>query len=197
MMPLIRTTVHPAPGNPTTRGPLATAAGIQGHPVPIGVCPFQAGKGRNEARAALEVHHGPASKGLMWERNNHIGDARATSMAAGGLVNVGQLIRERHGAEEVVFIGCAAHRATVIAIQACGNPEKSMAVPEPRLSRRAEHRTIGWCAALWQEASNYVPTVMDERQNLLLWVEGATALRPLHHEQSPEEPPYETEPSYS
>lgn len=34
---------------------------------------------------------GPNSKAIVWEHNTHIGDARATDMAAGGLVNIGQV----------------------------------------------------------------------------------------------------------
>ena len=34
------------------------------------------------------------SKGIIWEHNTHVGDARATDMANEGLVNVGQLLRE-------------------------------------------------------------------------------------------------------
>ena len=171
----------------------------------------------------LADHHGPGSQGLVWEHNTHIGDARATSMAAGGLVNVGQLLRERHGAEEVALIGCASHRGTVIAAQAWGDPEETMVVPEARpsshedflhqaleeptvlvfgddrsgpwLSRRAGHRVIGVVYSSWQEAGNYVPTVMGGRYDALLWFEDTTALRPLHHERPPEEPEYETEPT--
>jgi erythromycin esterase-like protein/predicted phosphoribosyltransferase len=38
---------------------------------------------------------GPA-KIVVWEHNSHLGDARATEMAARGELNVGQLVRERH-----------------------------------------------------------------------------------------------------
>jgi hypothetical protein len=34
-------------------------------------------------------------------------------MAAAGMVNVGQLVRERHGAEGVVLVGIGGHRGTV------------------------------------------------------------------------------------
>src|SRR5690606_1126444 len=36
-------------------------------------------------------HYGPDSKIIVWEHNTHVGDARATDMAADGMVNVGQL----------------------------------------------------------------------------------------------------------
>ena len=38
----------------------------------------------------IAARSGPRSKGLVWEHNTHVGDARATDMAAAGLVNVGQ-----------------------------------------------------------------------------------------------------------
>ncbi|MGZ4709108.1 MAG: erythromycin esterase family protein, partial [Acidimicrobiales bacterium] len=40
----------------------------------------------------LRAHAGADSKVLVWEHNTHIGDARATDMAAAGMVNVGQLL---------------------------------------------------------------------------------------------------------
>ena len=36
----------------------------------------------------LMNHHGPDAKAIVWEHNTHIGDARATDMAADGMVNV-------------------------------------------------------------------------------------------------------------
>ena len=58
----------------------------------------------------LSKHLGPDSKGLIWEHNTHVGDARATDMAQDGLVNVGQLLRERHAADGVMLVGLASHR---------------------------------------------------------------------------------------
>ncbi len=40
---------------------------------------------------------GPECKAVVWEHNSHIGDARATEMAARGELNVGQLCREQWG----------------------------------------------------------------------------------------------------
>src|SRR3712207_7359196 len=37
---------------------------------------------------------------VVWAHNTHVGDARATDMADAGMVNVGQLLRERHGADD-------------------------------------------------------------------------------------------------
>jgi erythromycin esterase len=71
----------------------------------------------------------PAAKAVVWEHNTHVGDARATDMAAAGMVNVGQLVRERHGPEHVVLVGCGTHRGTVIASPQWGGPVHEMPVP--------------------------------------------------------------------
>lgn len=169
-------------------------------------------------------HLGPRSKGLVWEHNTHIGDARATDMARDGLVNVGQLVRERHGAEGVALVGFASHRGSVIAAGAWGAPEDVLAVPEARAGSHEDllHRALGHPAVLvfgddrsgpwlsaWlghraigvvyqphrNESGNYVPTRLGGRYDALLWFEQTAALRPLHHEARPEEPELETEPT--
>ncbi len=80
----------------------------------------------------LVQHHGPQSKAIVWEHNTHIGDARATDMAAAGMVNVGQLMREKRGGEGVVLVGFGSHRGTVIAGEAWDAPMEVMDVPEAR-----------------------------------------------------------------
>jgi erythromycin esterase-like protein len=42
----------------------------------------------------LMEFHGADAKGIIWEHNTHIGDARATDMCDDGTVNVGQIINE-------------------------------------------------------------------------------------------------------
>jgi erythromycin esterase len=168
-------------------------------------------------------HLGPDSKGLVWEHNTHVGDARATDMARGGLVNVGQLMRERHAADEVSLVGFASHRGTVLAGFEWGAPERVLPVPEARSGSHEDflHRALGepavlvfgddrarpWLSA-WlghraigvvyhpeREFANYVPTSMGGRYDALLWFEETSALRPLRHEPVPDEPEFETEPT--
>ena len=171
----------------------------------------------------LRQHMGPASKGIIWEHNTHVGDARATDMARDGLVNVGQLIRERYGAERVLLLGLASYSGTVIAARDWGSREQVLRVPEARtgsheyllhhavgvpavldfggkragpwLSRWLGHRAIGVVYRAGNEQGNYVPTRMGGRYDALIWLEQTQALRPLHHEGPPREPEYETEPS--
>ena len=63
----------------------------------------------------LIKHHGSESKAIVWEHNTHIGDARATDMAGAGMVNVGQLVRERHDENDVVLVGFGSYEGSVIA----------------------------------------------------------------------------------
>ena len=75
-----------------------------------------------ETLAALVEHldrHLERSRVAAWEHNSHIGDARATQLGAAGELNVGQLARERWGAE-VVLVGFTTHRGTVIAADEWG-----------------------------------------------------------------------------
>jgi erythromycin esterase-like protein len=171
----------------------------------------------------LSAHLGPASKGIIWEHNTHVGDARATDMARDGLVNVGQLLRERHGTEGVTLVGLASYAGTVMAADAWGSPERVLKVPEARagshedllhkalgapallefgrdrsgpwLSAWLGHRAIGVVYRPASEHRNYVPTRMGGRYDALIWLEQTSALRPLHHEAAPHEPEFETEPT--
>lgn len=171
----------------------------------------------------LSTHLGPRSKGLIWEHNTHVGDARATDMARDGMVNVGQLVRERHAADGVRLVGFAGHRGSVLAAGAWGSPERILQMPQARpgshedmlhralgrpsvlvfdksgtgpwLSTWLGHRAIGVVYQPHREAGNYVPTLMGRRYDALIWFEHTSALRPLHHEARPEEPELETEPT--
>lgn len=85
-----------------------------------------------ETLERLMVHHGPLAKGIVWEHNTHVGDARFTDMKRAGMVNVGQLARESRGDEGVVLVGFGSHRGTVIAAKEWGEPMERMVVPAAR-----------------------------------------------------------------
>ncbi|TDL37329.1 erythromycin esterase family protein [Arthrobacter nitrophenolicus] len=170
----------------------------------------------------LASHHGPDSKGLVWAHNTHVGDARATDMADDGMVNVGQLVRERHP-QSTVLVGFSSFTGSVTAAREWGSPEQAMDVPEgvhgsheellnqalggpatlvfgsrrsgPWLSNWRGHRAIGVVYNPQRERGNYVPTVMGQRYDALIWFPKTAALRPLHHEHRPSEPELETEPT--
>lgn len=56
----------------------------------------------------------PGARIVVWAHNSHLGDARATEMGEGGELNVGQLARERFGAE-AVLVGFTTFTGTVTA----------------------------------------------------------------------------------
>ncbi len=65
--------------------------------------------------------HGGTARVVAWEHNSHIGDARATEMAARGELNLGQLMRERH-ARNAVNVGFTTYAGTVTAASRWGGP---------------------------------------------------------------------------
>jgi erythromycin esterase-like protein len=156
----------------------------------------------------LLTHHGPAAKAVVWAHNTHVGDARATAMAAAGEVNIGQLTRERLGPDQVVLVGFGTHRGTVVAGDAWGAPMRQLPVPPARpgsvedvlhraappaavltfprgeridlLTDELAHRAIGVVYHPERDHwGNYVPTVLGERYDAFLWFDQTTALRPL------------------
>ena len=162
-----------------------------------------------ETLERLLEHHGPQSKAIVWEHNTHIGDARCTDMADDGMVNIGQLARERLGEENVVLVGFGPHRGSVVAGSEWGAPMQAIPVPPARagswedvlhragpedrllLFDRADlpqpffdvrgHRAIGVVYRPQFEAfGNYVPTVLPRRYDAFLYCDETRALRPLH-----------------
>jgi erythromycin esterase-like protein len=157
-------------------------------------------------------------KAVLWEHNTHIGDARATDMAAAGMVNVGQLLRERHGRQDVVLVGFGGYRGAVIAGDEWGAQMRRMPVPAARngsleaflqdilgedalivvphgdrpqwLDRRLDHRAIGVVYRPERERwGNYVPTVVGRRYDAFLYLENTSPLQPLHLERAEEHVP--------
>jgi erythromycin esterase-like protein len=64
---------------------------------------------------------GQASKVVIWAHNSHVGDARATESGDEGQLNIGQLVRERHG-PHCKLIGFTTYTGTVIAASDWGEP---------------------------------------------------------------------------
>jgi len=158
-----------------------------------------------ETLERLARFYGPTARGIVWEHNTHIGDARFTDMAGDGMVNIGQLARERWGEEDAVLVGFSTHRGSVIAGDAWDAPAERMAVPEARegswdeLLHRAGgedklllldgegpfgetrgHRAIGVVYhPEYEHFGNYVPTYLSRRYDAVLFIDETQALRPL------------------
>ncbi len=152
--------------------------------------------------------HGENAKGIVWEHNTHIGDARATNMNKAGMVNIGQLARKEYGEENVYLVGFSCYAGTVIAGQEWGAPMEVMEVPQARpgsieavlhkenagrcyilfseeeygLYRTAiPHRAIGVVYdPLREKYGNYVPSILSRRYNALIFFDETKALHPLY-----------------
>ncbi|HTT75380.1 MAG TPA: protein-L-isoaspartate(D-aspartate) O-methyltransferase, partial [Candidatus Binataceae bacterium] len=88
--------------------------------------------------AQLLEFHGPASKGIVWEHNSHVGDASATEMGSRGEYNVGQLARSRF-AEAAFLIGFGTDHGTVAAASDWDGP---MEIKRVRPSHEASYEHL-------------------------------------------------------
>ena len=160
--------------------------------------------------------HGPESKMIIWEHNTHVGDARYTDMAAEGTVNVGQLVREEFGRENVFIIGTGSYKGSVIAASSWGAPLQKMSVPDAiegsweqtlhQLSKSNKiilsneiknvkglntsigHRAIGVVYNPSSERGNYVPSIIPDRYDAFMYFDETSALRPIKIAQRNEPP---------
>lgn len=79
-----------------------------------------------ELSAWLHAEYG-RSRIVVWAHNSHIGDASKTESRARGELNLGQLARERHGAE-AVLVGFTTYTGTVAAASDWGGPVETKRV---------------------------------------------------------------------
>jgi erythromycin esterase-like protein len=64
---------------------------------------------------------------VVWAHNSHLGDARATEMGAGGELNVGQLVRDRHPGD-ALLVGFTTYGGTVTAAADWDGPAERMTI---------------------------------------------------------------------
>ncbi|WIX99314.1 erythromycin esterase family protein [Amycolatopsis mongoliensis] len=147
--------------------------------------------------------YGPHAKAVVWAHNAHVGDARATAMATAGMVNLGQLVRERHAADGVVAVGFGTHRGSVVAADHWGGSVRRTTVAQARpdslegvlhdaapgedslyvfdddagwAHELRGHRAIG----VVHDRGGYVPTVPAARYDAFVHCDETTAITPLH-----------------
>lgn len=160
-----------------------------------------------ETLQALMEHHGEGAKGIVWEHNTHIGDARATDMVNEGMINIGQLARQ-HSSSDTVLVGFGTHHGTVIASSEWGAPMEVVQVPsaqcsswedfiygqwgaedliipdihkDPHFGQMKGHRAIGVVYnPQFERFGNYVPTHLSQRYDAFMYIHQTNALHPLH-----------------
>ncbi len=163
----------------------------------------------DKAFRRLAARYGEGSRGIVWAHNTHVGDASATEMRQRGEVNIGQLLREDFGADNVYILGFSTARGTVVAGSAWGAPMEIMEIAPPRdgslegmLDTRdiaqtlfffdpdrdpqewnepIPHRAIGVVYRPPHEA--YVTTVPAKRYDALFFLRETRALTALHDDE--------------
>ena len=157
----------------------------------------------------LMKFHGKNAKAIIWEHNTHIGDARATPMKRAGMVNIGQLAREEFGINQVYLCGFCTYEGSVIAGDAWGALMQEKEVPPARegsieeilhdeskddryllfsdekertkYDHKINHRAIGVVYNPENERfGNYVPSLLPERYDALIFLNETQGLHPLH-----------------
>jgi erythromycin esterase-like protein len=132
-------------------------------------------------------------------------DARHTDMAAAGLINVGQRMRERHEDEGVVLVGFGSYAGSVLAGARWDGPMEVMRLPpalpgswedefhhalrrdgilvlddpDPALVEPRGHRAIGVVYDPDDEQGNYVPTALPLRYDAFVYLDQTEAVHPL------------------
>lgn len=155
----------------------------------------------------LSERYGEGSKGIVWAHNTHVGDAHATEMANAGMVNIGQLARDRYGQDDVFILGFSTFKGTVVAGRQWGAERQILAVPEPpegtleyklgslegdtllflfdgndypqELFEPLGHRAKGSVYNPEFDERQYFATVLPRRYDALIFIRETTALNPL------------------
>ncbi len=151
--------------------------------------------------------YGKNSKAIVWAHNTHIGDARATDMKERGSINISQLLREKHGNDQVYIVGFSSYSGTVMASLAWQEAERIFMIPKaPKeslehilsqkdldsfyillnddnlpyyLTEKIDHRAKGVVYSPIHDNYNYVETIVNERYNALMFIKSTKHLNPI------------------
>lgn len=151
--------------------------------------------------------YGENAKGIVWAHNTHVGDAAYTSMRNTGEKNIGQLSREKWGAENVFLVGLTTYKGTVMAGREWGAPMQKMNIPkaikgsveaamnktglptfyvlfseEDRKEKNLKvmgHRAVGVVYNPRNDRRQFVPSLVSLRYDALLFFAETNALKVL------------------
>jgi erythromycin esterase-like protein len=170
-----------------------------------------------EIAAHAEAMSGQPGKVVMWSHNSHSGDARATDAANRGELNLGQLMRQRHG-DQAFLVGFFSHGGTVLAapdwgeagrvydmraalagshaalFRRLGLPAFSLVLRGNRetaalLERPMEQRAIGVVYRPGSERlSHYFDARLAEQFDAAVYFDRSKAVSPLPHRPAPSRP---------
>ncbi len=153
---------------------------------------------------------GEPGKVIVWAHNTHVGDARATDSARRGEVNVGQLLRERHG-QDVYSVGFLTFQGAVTAAPEWDRPPRQFVLPpalegsdaarlhglgldrsllvlrshdllQDALRPTAPQRAVGVVYDRKNEhQAHYIEASLSEQFDALVYLDKTKALTPLPH----------------
>jgi erythromycin esterase-like protein len=160
-----------------------------------------------EALRAYVQQAAGSTRAVVWAHNSHLGDARATYMGDIGELNLGQLVRQKHGSQ-AFLVGFTTHTGTVTAASNWDEPaqRKRVRPSMPGSYERLFHDAGGErCLLLLREGSvrealrderleraigviyrpeserlsHYFQARMPEQFDAVLHIDQTTALEPL------------------
>ncbi|QAA80753.1 erythromycin esterase family protein [Aequorivita sp. H23M31] len=152
--------------------------------------------------------YGENSRGIVWAHNTHIGDASYTNMRNYGEKNIGQLMRETLGEENVFLIGFTTYEGKVMAARSWGGRMEEMKIPkaipksveaqlnqigyeslyvifdkEDRKKKNLKvtgNRAVGVVYNPEMDRRQFVPTLVPMRYDALVFFRNTTALHVLN-----------------
>jgi len=154
--------------------------------------------------------YGQNSSGIVWAHNTHVGDARATTMASLGMVNIGSLSKQEFGGDNVFITGFGTYKGKVNAGSHWGSPMQIMNVPRTHnqsiefalnkigkpaflmifdeidrahslFGQYIGQRAIGVVYDPGNETENYMPTCFTRRYDSFIFINKTNALKPLKY----------------
>ncbi len=153
--------------------------------------------GMKDSLNNLINYYGEDSKAIVWAHNTHVGDARATDMRETGSINIGQLLREKYGNDQIYIVGFSSFTGTVLASLAWQEAERIFIIPKsPKnsleyilsknkldsyyillnnnvpdyLKEEIGHRAKGVVYNPLHDSYNYVKTFVNKRYDALIFI---------------------------
>jgi erythromycin esterase-like protein len=148
-----------------------------------------------------------SARAVVWAHNSHLGDARATQMGQWGELNLGQLVRQKYGAD-ACLIGFTTHTGTVTAARDWDEPAERRQVrpsvtgsyerlfhdsglsrfflrlsDEPARTALMTSRLERAIGVIYkpetERASHYFPATLPAQFDIVMHIDRTTALNPL------------------
>jgi erythromycin esterase len=63
----------------------------------------------------ITTYYGAGTKVVVWAHNTHVGDARYTDIPGRGRSNIGEMLRDNWGNENVFIVGFGSYQGSVVA----------------------------------------------------------------------------------